>query len=75
MLTGVIETQEVSELLGSKISTEDEAEVEDELAALEAEVAGKEQQLPSVPNTNLPKLREQTKVEAPVEEERQAVPA
>ncbi|KAK1761326.1 Snf7-domain-containing protein [Echria macrotheca] len=49
--------KEVSEMLGGRISNQDEEEVEDELAALEAEVAGKsqiQQPLPSVPNTNLP---------------------
>lgn len=56
-------TQEVSEILAGRISNQDEEEVEDELAALEAEVANKnknasavgvQQQLPSVPDTQLP---------------------
>ena len=53
--------QEVSEMLGGRISNQDEDEVEDELAALEAEVAGKlhaQQPLPSVPDTQLPTEQE-----------------
>ncbi|GJN85114.1 Snf7 family protein [Purpureocillium lilacinum] len=48
--------KEVSEMLGGRISNQDEEDVEDELAALQAEVAGEgvAQQLPSVPNANLP---------------------
>ncbi|KAK4139826.1 Snf7 family [Dichotomopilus funicola] len=53
--------QEVSELIGGRISVQDEEDVEDELAALESEVAKKQdvqqqqqQSLPSVPNTQLP---------------------
>jgi charged multivesicular body protein 6 len=49
--------QEVSEMLGGKISNQDEDEVEDELAALEAEVRGTnripEIPLPTVPDTEL----------------------
>ncbi|KAH7320257.1 Snf7 family [Stachybotrys elegans] len=44
--------KEVSEMLGGRISNQDEEEVEDELAALEAEMAGP-QQLPTVPNDQL----------------------
>jgi charged multivesicular body protein 6 len=54
--------QEVSEIIAGRISVQDEEEVEDELAALEAEVARKTegvQRLPSVPDTQLP---EQDKV-------------
>jgi charged multivesicular body protein 6 len=48
--------REVSEIIGGRISVQDEEEVEDELAALEAEVGKKErpQRLPSVPDTQLP---------------------
>lgn len=46
--------QEVSEMLGGRISNHDEEEVEDELAALEAEMAGEELELPSVPITQRP---------------------
>lgn len=48
--------QEVSEMLGGKISNQDEDEVEDELAALEAEMAPREpvQPLPNAPDTELP---------------------
>lgn len=42
-------------MLGGKISNQDEDEVEDELAALEAELTEpRAQPLPSVPNTELP---------------------
>jgi charged multivesicular body protein 6 len=47
--------QEVSELLGGKITNQDEEEVEDELAALEAELTQSPTQLPSVPIHQLPK--------------------
>ncbi|KEZ46120.1 hypothetical protein SAPIO_CDS0979 [Scedosporium apiospermum] len=46
--------QEVSDMLGGKITAQDEEEVEDELAALEAEVAGKTAVLPNVPDSRLP---------------------
>ncbi|KAK4251682.1 Snf7 family [Corynascus novoguineensis] len=49
--------REVSEIIGGRISVQEEEEVEDELAALEAEVAKKEagvQRLPNVPDTQLP---------------------
>lgn len=41
-------------MLGGKITAQDEEEVEDELAALEAEVAGKTAVLPNVPDSRLP---------------------
>ncbi len=44
--------QEVSEMLSGRISNQDEDEVEDELAALEAELSGvRPVSLPSAPNT------------------------
>ncbi|KAK0723159.1 Snf7-domain-containing protein [Lasiosphaeria miniovina] len=51
--------REVSEMLGGRISNQDEDEVEEELAALEAEVTAERrtaavQPLPNVPNTELP---------------------
>lgn len=47
--------KEVSNMLGGRISNQDEVEVEDELAALQAEVArGERQELPSVPDARLP---------------------
>lgn len=50
--------QEISEILAGRMTNQDEEEVEDELAVLEAEVAGKavdvQQPLPSVPDTQLP---------------------
>jgi charged multivesicular body protein 6 len=59
------------------MSNEDEAEVEDELAALEAEMGGKEQAqtLPSVPNAKLPEAAQKNTEPAPVQEERVAIPA
>ncbi|KAK5997327.1 Charged multivesicular body protein 6-A [Cladobotryum mycophilum] len=47
-------TKEVSEMLGSRITAQDEEEVEDELAALEAEMSGEPRKLPTVPNAQLP---------------------
>lgn len=41
-------------MLGGRISNQDEEEVEDELAALQAELSGQGQELPSVPNARLP---------------------
>lgn len=46
--------QEISEMLGTRITAQDEEEVEDELAALEAEMSGVNQKLPTVPNAKLP---------------------
>ncbi|KAL6853258.1 hypothetical protein J3F83DRAFT_764672 [Trichoderma novae-zelandiae] len=45
---------EISEMLGTRITAQDEEEVEDELAALEAEMSGVKQKLPTVPNARLP---------------------
>jgi len=47
--------KEVSEMLGGRISNADEEEVEEELAALEDEVAGVP--LPDAPDTELPERR------------------
>ncbi|KAK6070565.1 snf7 family protein [Seiridium cupressi] len=44
---------EISEMLGGRITNQDEEEVEDELAALEAEINGPTK-LPDVPNNKLP---------------------
>lgn len=49
--------------------------MEDELTALEAEVAGKGQTLPSVPAAKLPEAAQKESDVAPVQEERQAIPA
>ncbi|KAI0837314.1 charged multivesicular body protein 6 [Hypoxylon sp. FL0890] len=46
--------REVSEMLGGRITNQDEDEVEDELAALELEINGPAP-LPNVPDTKLPK--------------------
>ncbi|CEJ93915.1 Putative SNF7 family protein [[Torrubiella] hemipterigena] len=62
--------QEISDMLGGRISNHDEEEVEDELAALEREILGsKEPKLPTVPNSQLPQQRvaEDVQEEAPVE--------
>lgn len=67
--------QEVSEMLGGKISNQDEDEVEDELAALEAEMKGTEH-LPRVPDTKLPSRPESAErlpAKAQQEPERQAM--
>ncbi|KAJ4419540.1 Vacuolar protein sorting-associated protein 20 [Neurospora sp. IMI 360204] len=48
--------QEVSEMLGGRISNQDEDEVEEELAALEAEVAAKNQPQPAVPVQPVPQV-------------------
>ncbi|RDA92258.1 hypothetical protein CP533_5746 [Ophiocordyceps camponoti-saundersi (nom. inval.)] len=44
---------EVSDMLGGRISNQDEQEVEDELAALQADVVGENKELPSVPIAHL----------------------
>ncbi|KAI2471783.1 charged multivesicular body protein 6 [Annulohypoxylon bovei var. microspora] len=61
--------KEVSEMLGGRITNQDEDEVEDELAALELEVNGPAP-LPNVPDTKLPpaKVAEQP-ASAPQEQE------
>lgn len=41
-------------MLGSRITAADEEEVDEELAALEAEMSGVNQKLPTVPNAQLP---------------------
>lgn len=48
--------QEVSDMLGGRISNQDEDEVEEELAALEAEVAAKNQPQPAVPVQPVPQV-------------------
>merc|ERR1712093_245641 len=62
--------QEVSDMLGGRISNQDEDEVEDELAALDAEVTGIP--LPEVPTTDLPR-KERAKVRQQEREEQQRV--
>lgn len=60
-LTGCSRVQEVSEMLGGKISNQDEDEVDDELAALQAEIERPEllpEPLPEVPDTKLPTSEE-----------------
>jgi charged multivesicular body protein 6 len=41
-------------MLGGKITNQDEEEVEDELAAMQAEVLGERRELPRVPDAQLP---------------------
>lgn len=71
--------QEVSEMLGGKISNQDEDEVEDELAALEAEVRGANRipdvPLPTVPDTELEAQTPETEPQPAriQQEERQAM--
>ncbi|TFB03820.1 Charged multivesicular body protein 6 [Trichoderma ghanense] len=66
---------EISEMLGTRITAQDEEEVEDELAALEAEMAGVDQKLPSVPSAQLPASERPAGAEAAQESrpERQAM--
>ncbi|KAI1460753.1 charged multivesicular body protein 6 [Annulohypoxylon moriforme] len=61
--------KEVSEMLGGRITNQDEDEVEDELAALELEVNGPAP-LPNVPDTKLPKAEvAEQQAAAPQEQE------
>lgn len=64
--------QEISEMLGGKISNQDEDEVEDELEALEAKMKGEQDKvdLPSVPTTELPTKDQKERAKAR-EEQRQ----
>ncbi|KAI1494469.1 Snf7-domain-containing protein [Biscogniauxia mediterranea] len=69
--------KEVSELLGGRITNQDEDEVEDELAALELEVNGPAPpaRMPAVPDTKLPAAPPEVSVvqeqpEPPQEQER-----
>jgi charged multivesicular body protein 6 len=67
--------QEISDMLGGRMTNQDEEEVEDELAALEAEVANvgeREQQLPTVPSDRLPARVQEPATQQP---EREAIPA
>lgn len=41
-------------MLGGRISAQDEEDVEDELAAMEAELSGEARVLPTVPDAQLP---------------------
>ena len=65
-------SQEVSDMLGGRMSTQDEEDVEDELAELQAELAAEKSgpELPSVPHANVPVAERR-----PEEEERQEAPA
>ncbi|XXG97163.1 ATP synthase F0 subcomplex subunit OSCP atp5 [Hypoxylon texense] len=60
--------REVSEMLGGRITNQDEDEVEDELAALELEVNGPAP-LPNVPDTKLPQVQEQQQHQPEEEQE------
>ena len=51
-------------MLGGRISNQDEEEVEDELEALQAELAGEGQELPSVPNARLPESEREAEQQA-----------
>ncbi|KAL7787738.1 hypothetical protein V8C37DRAFT_389845 [Trichoderma ceciliae] len=65
---------EISEMLGTRITAQDEEEVEDELAALEAEMSGVNQKLPTVPNARLPVSERPTGQEEAREEARENRP-
>ncbi|KAI4870693.1 Snf7-domain-containing protein [Hypoxylon rubiginosum] len=65
--------REVSEMLGGRITNQDEDEVEDELAALELEVNGPAP-LPNVPDTKLPQVKEQRHQQQQSEEEHEPEP-
>ncbi|KAI0163178.1 Snf7-domain-containing protein [Pestalotiopsis sp. NC0098] len=71
---------EISEMLGERITNQDEEEVEDELAALAAEVNGPAK-LPDVPDTKLPDAPQTEPEQEPVKaqerqaETREAIPA
>lgn len=70
---------EVSEMLGGRISNQDEDEVEDELAAMEAGIRGPAappERLPEVPSDKLPqRQQQQVPDEEPVRETRRPMPA
>lgn len=67
--------QEVSDMLGGRLTAQDDEEVDEELEALEAEMAGKDKarvpNLPSVPNANLPERERQTEPEPEARREEQ----
>ena len=65
--------QEVSDMLGGKITNDDEDEVEDELEALEVEIRGVI--MPDAPTKELPKRERAKARERQRLEERQAMPA
>lgn len=72
------EDQEISEMLGGRISNQDEEDVEDELAALEAEMSDEgqkeDEELPSVPNARLPEAERRTEAQKRTKQpERQAM--
>ncbi|RYP67552.1 hypothetical protein DL769_005730 [Monosporascus sp. CRB-8-3] len=55
--------QEVSDMLGGRMTNQDEDEVEDELAALENEVNAPVSKLPAAPDTALPEVPSQREEE------------
>ncbi|CAG9979159.1 unnamed protein product [Clonostachys byssicola] len=75
--------QEISDMLGGRISAHDEDEVEEELEALEREVTGKiSQKLPAGPETTLPDLQPvpnhepvHSAAEQPQKQKLEAIPA
>jgi charged multivesicular body protein 6 len=68
--------QEINDMLGGKMSNQDEEEVEDELAAMEREVtgvpplpevpSGVKDDLPAVPSEELPAKKVKEKAREPV---------
>ncbi|CAI6097101.1 unnamed protein product [Clonostachys chloroleuca] len=75
--------QEISDMLGGRISAHDEDEVEEEIEALEREVTGKiSQKLPAGPETTLPDLQPvpnhepvHSAAEQPQKQKLEAIPA
>lgn len=65
--------QEVSEMLGGRLTAQDDEEVDEELEALEAEMASRNKaqapELPSVPSAKLPEQREAASEPEPRREE------
>ncbi|KAJ4424487.1 Vacuolar protein sorting-associated protein 20 [Gnomoniopsis sp. IMI 355080] len=59
---------EISDMLGGRISNHDEDEIEDELRALEAELK-RQEPLPNVPNTPLPEREEEAPQPAQVKQQ------
>jgi len=67
--------QEISDMLGGKLTAQDDEEVDEELEALEREMAGGDKvvdELPSVPDANLPEREREREREAQAAREAQA---
>ena len=66
--------QEISDMLGGKLTAQDDEEVDEELEALEREMAGDKtaEELPSVPDANLPEREQQAARKAQEQAQEQA---